>query len=276
MLSNLIPMPIKTLKLIIHLIALSQAFTPVLANNFSTSKKTLHRIYSSFDGETFYCGCEVNWKSSAKPVSESCGYTPRNPITKKGKVNLRTQRIEWEHIVPAHRFGHHLSCWKTGGRKSCKKDPSFQQMESDMHNLVPAIGELNGDRSNFSFNIIKGEDRLYGKCDFEINFKTRVVEPSEEIRGDIARVYLYMSERYGVNLNSNEVSLFNHWSNEDPISEYEIFKHNLVSKEQGNTNPFIADISKRSKSISSKSSTVNSHATPSNHLRKKSTFADDF
>ena len=41
--------------------------------------------------------------------------------------------------MPAENFGRHLSCWKEGGRKACKNDPIFNEMEADMHNLVPAV-----------------------------------------------------------------------------------------------------------------------------------------
>jgi endonuclease I len=30
-------------------------------------------------------------------------------------------------------------------------DEVYQRAEADLHNLVPSIGEVNGDRSNFSF-----------------------------------------------------------------------------------------------------------------------------
>ncbi len=30
-------------------------------------------------------------------------------------------------------------------------------MEADLHNLVPAVGEINGDRSNYRFGMISGE-----------------------------------------------------------------------------------------------------------------------
>ena len=51
---------------------------------------------------------------------------------------IRANRIEWEHIMPAENFGKHLPCWQNGGRKACEKDPLFNKMEGDMHNLVPA------------------------------------------------------------------------------------------------------------------------------------------
>lgn len=79
--------------------------------------------------------------------------------------------------MPAWAFGHQLQCWQEGGRKACRKDPRFVQMEGDMHNLVPAVGEVNGDRSNYSFGMLPGESRVYGRCDVEIDFKARKVEP---------------------------------------------------------------------------------------------------
>lgn len=36
-------------------------------------------------------------------------------------------------------------------------------MEADLHNLTPAVGELNGDRSNLPYGIVKGEPREYGE-----------------------------------------------------------------------------------------------------------------
>ena len=48
-------------------------------------------------------------------------------------------------------------------------------MQADLYNLQPAIGEVNGLRSNYQIAIIKGEPREFGKCDIEIQNKK--VEP---------------------------------------------------------------------------------------------------
>ena len=40
--------------------------------------------------------------------------------------------------MPTHNFGQHLPCWRSGGRKACKNDITFNEMEADMHNLVPS------------------------------------------------------------------------------------------------------------------------------------------
>ena len=52
----------------------------------------------------------VKNKEKALIVQDSKYYTPRNPYFKSGKENNRAKRIEWEHVMPAHNFGKHLSC----------------------------------------------------------------------------------------------------------------------------------------------------------------------
>ena len=47
-------------------------------------------------------------------------------------------------------------------------------MQADLYNLQPAIGEVNGLRSNYQIAIIKGESRKFGKCNIEI--KSRLIK----------------------------------------------------------------------------------------------------
>ena len=207
--------------------------------NFSKSKKFAQDIYSGNE-TTFYCGCSFqNIGKKLVPKWSSCGYYPRNEYTKSGKQNSRSLRIEWEHVMPAWFFGNQMECWKAGGRKACNKDKLFEKMEADLHNLVPAIGEINGDRSNFSFAHIDGEKRVYGACDFEINFKDRIVEPREAIQGDIARIYFYMSETYNVPLTQKLQKMLKTWSNSDPVDQNERERNSKIYRIQGNSNPFV-------------------------------------
>lgn len=215
--------------------------------SFSQAKRLLEKhIYPSEEyRETFYCGCTYNGKKQVD--ADSCGYEPRKNA-KRGK------RIEWEHIVPASRFGKTRACWSEGdpacttkkgksykGRRCCSKvDADFKRMEADLHNLVPAVGELNGDRSNYRMAVITGEDRTYGACDFEIDSSRKVAEPMAETRGDIARIYLYMQTTYGMPLTETEVEMFNNWMAEDPVSEEEQLRDARILEIQGNTNPLIS------------------------------------
>ena len=208
---------------------------PVFAeppSSFSKAKKLLKVMYED-NQSTFYCGCDYS-KQGKKliPEHDSCGFSYR-------KNKKRSQRIEWEHVMPAWAFGHQLQCWQEGGRKNCKKNAQFKKMEADLHNLVPAIGEVNGDRSNFSFAMLEGEPRVYGQCDMEVNFKARKVEPAERVRGDIARTYFYMRDQYGVRISSKQEKLFNAWAKQDPVDDWEIKRNELIHQIQGNRNPYV-------------------------------------
>ena len=209
--------------------------------SFSKAKKELRKIYKK-NPVTLYCACKID-KSLRKPYLSTCSYKPR-------KSMKRAQRIEWEHVVPAHAFGQSFKEWREGhpdcvtqsgksykGRKCASKvNTEYRRMEADMHNLFPAIGEVNGDRSNYSMAILPGEPRLYGKCDVEIG--SRKIEPRPAVRGDIARTYFYMESSYpgrGIISKKNR-KLFEAWSKEDPVDSWECQRARLIQKVQGRPN----------------------------------------
>jgi len=199
--------------------------------SFSKAKKVLiKRVY--FDHRTtFYAGCLFDMQKHVDLAS--CNYHPR----KRAK---RAARVEWEHVVPAWEFGHQLQCWQDGGRKACKKTARFKQMESDMHNLQPAVGELNGDRSNYRYGMIPGESRDYGnRIDFEVDFKHRLAEPRPEIRGDIARTYFYMADTYGLKISRKQRQLFEAWSKQDPVDEWEKSRNCRIVHFQSTGNSYV-------------------------------------
>lgn len=216
----------------------------IFANTFSESKKVLlKKVY--FDNKnTFYCDNpyeikQINGKEKTLIIKNNNFYTPRKPFTRKGKENIRTSRVEWEHVVPAENFGRNLSCWKEGGRKGCKNDSAFNKMESDMHNLVPSIGEPNADRSNYKYGYDSPKIGMYGACNFEVDFKNRRAFVRDEIKGDIARAYFYMSDKYNLPLSEQEKKMFSVWNKLDSISEWEKIKNKRIEKLQGNSNIFI-------------------------------------
>jgi deoxyribonuclease-1 len=210
--------------------------------SFSRSKRILATKIYRLHQKTFYGNCDYEIKGNRLvPIHDSCGFHYRKNLK-------RASRIEWEHIVPAWYFGHNLECWKEGGRKHCRDtNPKFKEMEADMHNLVPAIGEINGDRSNYPYGNIRGEKREYGRVDMEIDSSKRLAEPKRNILGDIARVYLYMRDRYGMEISPEDEARFIKWNNSDPVSRWEKKKNLLVKKYQGNENKYISDYKRLSK-----------------------------
>ncbi len=205
--------------------------------SFAKSKRLLGREVYTDHLRAFYSDC--NYRLVDKkfvPVASSCGFKYR-------KNKNRSERIEWEHIVPAWHFGHQLQCWQNGGRLHCRNsNKKFRQMEADMHNLVPAIGEINGDRSNYKFSMISGEPRVYGKpVNMEILSGERKAEPPEAVHGDIARTYFYMMDRYGMRISDQQMQLFIAWNNSDPVDKWESKKNQLVKDLQGDENKYISN-----------------------------------
>jgi len=211
--------------------------------SFASAKKILDKIYND-RRQTFYCNC--SYSEDDQVNHQSCGYVPRTP-------GARADRIEWEHVVPAATFGGHLEAWVSGdpgcvtssgnvykGRRcAAKVSEEFQRMESDLYNLVPAVGEVNGRRSNYPMAEIPGEERLFGACDIEI--ANQQVEPRPEIRGNIARIYFYMDHQYPGNgiVSEEERKMFTLWDSHDPADVAECTLARQIEPLQGNTNPIV-------------------------------------
>jgi len=184
---------------------------------------------------------------------KSCGYIPRNKYTKKGKLNIRVNRIEWEHVIPAENFGRQFPCWREGdskcitfkgkyykGRRCCTKvNKKYRIMQADMHNLFPSVGELNADRKNFKFDFDLPSGEQYGQCNFNVLFKEKRVKIREEIRGVIARDYLYFHAMYNMELSKQELSKFKAWNRKYLPSIWEIERNAKISNIQGNFNMYI-------------------------------------
>jgi len=169
----------------------------------------------------------------------------------------RAQRIEAEHLFPAAQFGNFRPCWRNpgafpacaksdgrtlSGRACCQAvDPVFEAAHNDLFNLVPAVGEVNGQRKDYNGGMIPGEKRAFGACNFEVDAGTRRVEPPESVQGDIARVMFYMSATYGFNLSAQDRQLFTAWSRQDPPDAWEIERDRRVQAIQGQGNRFVED-----------------------------------
>ena len=204
--------------------------------SFGKSKRLLAtKVYTNHQ-KAFYSNCDYAIKEKKLiPIHETCGFKYR-------KNKNRSERIEWEHVVPAWHFGHQLRCWQNGGRMTCRStNTKFKQMEADMHNLVPAIGEINGDRSNFKYGMIEGETRAYGKVNVEIAFPNKKVEPRESVFGDIARVYFYMRDRYGLRISKSQEKMFIAWNNMDPVTAWEKKRNQIIKKLQGDDNLYVSN-----------------------------------
>ena len=166
----------------------------------------------------------------------------------------RSHTIEWEHVVPAYWFrtadpfikqswdeGHPKCITSAGkvykGRTCVKKvSPLFKQMEADMYNLEPALGSLNAIRSDSNFGLIDGEDRPFGALiDFETDRDKDIIEPTDSIRGKVARIMIYMNKKYGVQFpNHNKTSeLMQEWNLQYQMTPWEMRKREILKETYG-------------------------------------------
>lgn len=151
---------------------------------------------------------------------------------------------------------------------------------SDLHHLRPAIKSINSSRNNSLFgeatdkstqakyySLEKGANAtatdegaiLYGYIDSTVDPKLStpsqnegVFEPTDRVKGDVARIIMYMLVRYDgehtpvtdiiytpSRSESAALALLLKWHKEDPVSNFEIRRNNETYKIQGNRNPFI-------------------------------------
>lgn len=114
---------------------------------------------------------------------------------------------------------------------------------SDAHHLRPADPATNSTRSNRKFEAGSGIAAITANGNWY---------PGDEWTGDIARMMMYMYLRYedqclptGVGVgntlaaDSNMIDLFLEWNIEDPVSDFELQRNNVIEGAQGNRNPFI-------------------------------------
>lgn len=182
-----------------------------------------------------YCGCKWTWvgKSGGRVDAKSCGYETR-------KQQSRAERTEWEHIVPAWTFGHQRQCWQKGGREHCvDEDPIFRAMEANLFNLYPAVGEVNGDRSNFNYGMVAGAGGQYGQCTTKVDFQQKSAEPRDEVKGLVARTTFYMFDRYQLSLSRQQQQLLMAWDKQHPVTAWEKERDRRIAAIMGHSNPFV-------------------------------------
>ena len=139
---------------------------------------------------------------------------------------------------------------------------SAAPMVSDLFNVYPTDGKVNGMRSNYPYGEVgtatytSANGSKLGACSFS-GYTGVVFEPIDEYKGDVARTYFYMATRYaglceswgsGANVvysTSNlgftpfAMNLFLKWSRQDPVSAKEIARNEAAYGVQNNRNPFI-------------------------------------
>ncbi len=152
-----------------------------------------------------------------------------------------------------------------------KSRASFQEHNGgcDLHHLRPTDTIINSTRSNYTMGNVRGVLTDYKTKDYEgktvlyYSPETDLVEVNDNIKGDVARILLYVYVRWeqpnltenvaGANLprpDSDDqknnglkvmesVDTLLQWCEQDPVDEWEMSRNDSVQTVQGNRNVFI-------------------------------------
>lgn len=124
---------------------------------------------------------------------------------------------------------------------------------TDLHHLRPTNPTVNSTRSNLDFDE-GGEEVEDAPGNF---YDSDSFEPRDEVKGDVARMILYMDVRYEgedgeLDLQANDevengkqplhgkLSVLKQWNEEDPPDDFEMKRNDVIFEDyQKNRNPFI-------------------------------------
>ncbi|MCL2511027.1 MAG: endonuclease [Bacteroidales bacterium] len=130
-------------------------------------------------------------------------------------------------------------------------------MYTDLFHLYPTDGKVNAIRANYPFGETNGTQHNISKLGASSfpGYTGIVFEPADEYKGDFARTYFYVATRYESQiaqwscpmLAGNGTSVFTKWAADlllkwhlqDPVSEKERNRIEVVYGIQKNRNPFI-------------------------------------
>lgn len=101
---------------------------------------------------------------------------------------------------------------------------------TDLHHLRSTDATVNTSRSNLPF--VDGSG-IYKRIN-------NGWYPGDEWKGDVARMVLYLNVRYREKIDKvGTAELFLKWNVEDPVSDFEKQRNEVIYSAQGNRNPFI-------------------------------------
>ena len=153
----------------------------------------------------------------------------------------------------------------------CKSNASFYELGGgcDLHHLRPSIGEVNQAKNYYTFGNVKGvyaDAKATKVGNSEVCWqsdKQEMFEVKDDVKGDVARILLYVYCRWGQpNLYSNVVQsklplmdeddtknnghrvvenldTLLSWMELDPVDEWEMGRNDQCENAQGNRNVFI-------------------------------------
>lgn len=122
---------------------------------------------------------------------------------------------------------------------------------ADLHHIRPSDATINSRRGNLKFgNASSGKDAQGSTLVSGMSggkYTSTYFEPLDNVKGDVARICLYVYARYGGELSKcgditnvfQSVDVLLEWCAQDPVDAWEMGRNDTVEDIQGNRNVFI-------------------------------------
>ncbi|MBE6594358.1 MAG: hypothetical protein E7644_01025 [Ruminococcaceae bacterium] len=122
---------------------------------------------------------------------------------------------------------------------------------SDLHHIRPSDATVNAKRDNLKYGNVTNGATATGSTLVEGasggTYSSPYFEPLDNVKGDVARICLYVYVRYGGELSKcssittvfESVDVLLEWCELDPVDEWEMSRNDVVEEIQGNRNVFI-------------------------------------
>jgi len=157
----------------------------------------------------------------------------------------------------------HVWCKSLSGGLFNEVTGSDRNAGTDIHQLRPAVNVLNSSRNNSKYaNLNKtGNELIYNHSTGPIktgNYSANdLFEPRDDIKGDIARMLMYMYTHYSNELDNSTLNfrgnlkienivedtdawkLLLNWNRLDPVDEFEMNRNNYCLSITGVSNPYV-------------------------------------
>lgn len=157
------------------------------------------------------------------------------------------EKLTLEHVVPQSSY------------KETKK------INLDMHNIIMIPSKLNIHRSNYKFHndftlcrkskLLDWDGELIKDKLIDIDYTNKIsmkdsekqiFVPRENLRGEIARsisYFIYKYPEYRTIVFDNVIDIYTllTWYYKYPVTDFEIYKSEIIEKIQGNRNPFVGN-----------------------------------
>ena len=206
---------------------LSEKSATEIRSALATLMKSTHSYISTYD--------DCHYKAHRTDCENETGSSNKLSLIYTSYTATQSQWNGWnrEHVWPKSLGGDTT----TGGG-------------ADLHHIRPSDASVNSSRGNKKYGESNGGTAKYGSNPatgyLGGYYNSTYFEPRDEVKGDVARICLYVWIRWGSSWGATDVTkvfqsidVLLEWCELDPVDTWELGRNEVVQDIQGNRNVFI-------------------------------------